>query len=210
MPTKAASPSCPPTPPRRTPDRCPSGSAGATRRARRCSPKPSRAPTLDAGERPSAGSACIVVPLGEDCTTAALAEALDPARTVAVDTLFGLSGRHTLMTNPVTDPTVRDAVHRTLGQGGVPVTVIHDSPGFVAQRVVATIVNIGCDIAQQRIASPEAIDRAVTLGLGYPQGPLALGDRLGARRILAVLEALRAATATRATGRAPGSAAARS
>jgi 3-hydroxybutyryl-CoA dehydrogenase len=149
---------------------------------------------LDIGERPSAGSACIVVPLGEDCTTAALAEALDPARTVAVDTLFGLSGRHTLMTNPVTDPTVRDAVHRTLGQGGVPVTVIHDSPGFVAQRVVATIVNIGCDIAQQRIASPEAIDRAVTLGLGYPQGPLALGDRLGARRILAVLEALRAAT----------------
>ena len=72
--------------------------------------------------------------------------------------------------------------------------MIHDSPGFVAQRVVATIVNIGCDIAQQRIASPEAIDRAVTLGLGYPQGPLALGDRLGARRILAVLEALRAAT----------------
>ena len=69
--------------------------------------------------------------------------------------------------------------------------MIHDSPGFVAQRVVATIVNIGCDIAQQRIASPEDLDRAVMLGLGYPQGPLAMGDPLGARRILAVLEALR-------------------
>jgi hypothetical protein len=38
------------------------------------------------------------------------------------------------------------------------------------------IVNIGCDIAQQRIATPDDIDGAVTLGLGYPQGPLAFGD----------------------------------
>ena len=147
----------------------------------------------DTGERPGAGSACIVAPLGEDCTTAALAEGLDPARTVAVDTLFGLNGRRTLMTNPVTDLGVRDAVHAALGRGG-PVTVIRDSPGFVAQRVVAMIVSIGCDIAQQRIASPADIDRAVPLGLGYPHGPLAFGDTLGPRRILAVLEALHAAT----------------
>ena len=86
------------------------------------------------------------------------------------------------MTKPVTDMTSVDAAHGTARPAdGVPVTVIHDSPGFVAQRVVATIVNIGCDIAQQRIASPEDIDRAVTLGLGYPHGPLALGDALGAR-----------------------------
>jgi len=148
----------------------------------------------DTGDRPSARAACVVVPLGEDCTGAALAEGLDPTRTVAVDTLFGLDGRRTLMTNPVTDPAIRDSVHRALGQGGHPVTVIHDSAGFVAQRVIATIVNIGCDIAQRRIASPEDIDRAVTLALGYPLGPLAFGDRLGPRRILAVLEALRALT----------------
>ncbi len=148
---------------------------------------------IDAGERPARGSACVVAPLGEDCTTAALAEGLDPARTVAVDTLFGLDGRRTLMTNPATDPAVRDAVHAALGRSA-PVTVIRDSPGFVAQRVVAMIVAIGCDIAQQRIATPEDIDRAVPLGLGYPHGPLAFGDRLGPRRILAVLEALHAAT----------------
>ena len=46
--------------------------------------------------------------------------------------------------------------------------------------MVATIVNIGCDIAQQGIATPEDIDLAVTLGLGYPHGPLALGDTFGA------------------------------
>jgi 3-hydroxybutyryl-CoA dehydrogenase len=68
--------------------------------------------------------------------------------------------------------------------------VINDSPGFVAQRVVAHIVNVGCDIAQMRIASPEDLDRAVMLGLGYPKGPLAMGDALGAKRILEVLRSM--------------------
>ncbi len=45
--------------------------------------------------------------------------------------------------------------------------------------VVEAIVNIGCDIAKQRIATPNDIDDAVCLGLGYPMGPLALGDELG-------------------------------
>ena len=48
-------------------------------------------------------------------------------------------------------------------------------------------MNIGCDIAQQGIAAPADIDRAVTLGLGYPQGPLAWGDQLGAGTVLTVL-----------------------
>jgi 3-hydroxybutyryl-CoA dehydrogenase len=55
---------------------------------------------------------------------------------------------------------------------------------------VATIVNIGCDMAQQRIASVEDIDDAVRLGLGYPQGPLALGDAVGPDRIVAILRAM--------------------
>jgi 3-hydroxybutyryl-CoA dehydrogenase len=82
---------------------------------------------------------------------------------------------------------MRDAAHALLAKDGVPVTVIHDSPGFIAQRVIAQIVNIGADIAQQRIASPQDIDRAVTLGLGYPVGPLAWGDAIGPARILAIL-----------------------
>jgi 3-hydroxybutyryl-CoA dehydrogenase len=79
-----------------------------------------------------------------------------------------------------------------LASDGIPVSVINDSPGFVAQRVVAHIVNIGCDIVQMRIATPEDLDRAVTLGLGYPRGPLAMGDAVGPKKILAILEALHA------------------
>jgi 3-hydroxybutyryl-CoA dehydrogenase len=91
------------------------------------------------------------------------------------------------MTTPATRRASREAAHALFAADGVPVTVIRDSTGFVAQRVVATIVNIGCDIAQKQIATPEDIDLAVTLGLGYPRGPLALGDTLGATTILTIL-----------------------
>jgi 3-hydroxybutyryl-CoA dehydrogenase len=136
------------------------------------------------------GSVCIVAPLGDDTTTTALKLGLDPACTVAVDPLFGFAKRRTLMTTPVTRPEVRDAAHALLASDGVPVSVIRDSAGFVAQRVVAHIVNVGCDIVQQRIATPEDLDSAVMLGLGYPKGPLGMGDAIGAAKILAILEAL--------------------
>ena len=139
---------------------------------------------------PGPETVCFVAPLGKDATTTALELGLDPARTVAVDPLFGFAKRRTLMVTPATQKEARDAAHALLAADGVPVCVIRDSPGFVAQRVVAHIVNVGCDIAQQRIASPEDLDRAVMLGLGYPKGPLALGDAAGGTKILAVLEAM--------------------
>jgi 3-hydroxybutyryl-CoA dehydrogenase len=139
---------------------------------------------------PAKAAVCLVAPLGKDATTAALAHGLDPARTVAVDPLFGFSKRITLMTTPVTRHEVRESAHALLAAGGVPVSVIKDSSGFVAQRVVAHIVNVGCDIAQMRIAAPEDLDRAVVLGLGYPRGPLAMGDAVGAAKLLSILNSL--------------------
>ena len=145
---------------------------------------------LETGDRPSDKALCLVTPLGEDATTAALDNGLDPARTVAVDTLFGLEARRTCMTTPVTAAAFREAAHGLLGSDDVPVTMIGDSPGFVAQRIVAMIVNIGCSIAQARTAVPDDIDKAVKLGLGYPHGPLEFGDALGPDRILQVLAAM--------------------
>jgi 3-hydroxybutyryl-CoA dehydrogenase len=147
---------------------------------------------LEGGARPSADALIVVTPLGHDATSAALAEQLDPTRTVALETLFDPSRRRVLMTTPVTAPAARDAAHGLLACDGVPVSVIHDSPGFVAQRVVAMIVNLACDIAQQRVASPADIDRAIPLGLGYPMGPLAWGDALGADTVATILERLHA------------------
>jgi 3-hydroxybutyryl-CoA dehydrogenase len=139
---------------------------------------------------PARAAVCLVAPLGKDATTSALEHGLDPARTVAVDPLFGFSKRRTLMSTPITTAEAMQGAHALLAAGGAPVSLIKDSPGFVAQRVVAHIVNVGCDIAQMRIASPGDLDRAVVLGLGYPRGPLAMGDAVGPARVLSILESL--------------------
>lgn len=144
--------------------------------------------TIDHGGAPAPDTLCVVMPLGSDATTACLAEGLDPARTVALDTLYGLDAQRTLMLTPLTSPKSRDAAHGLFGSDGVPVSVISDSAGFVAQRVLAVIINNACDIVQQRVTSPEELDRAVTLGLGYPKGPLAWGDFLGAGNVLTILQ----------------------
>jgi 3-hydroxybutyryl-CoA dehydrogenase len=146
------------------------------------------------GASPSADALCLIAPMGNDATAETIRLGLDARRVVAVDTLFGLDRRRTLMTTPITDPVFRDAAAGLLSSDGVPATIIHDSAGFVTQRIVANIVNVGCDIAQQRIATPQDIDRAVMLGLAYPAGPLAWGDRLGPARLLGVLEAMLAVT----------------
>ena len=145
---------------------------------------------IDDGSKPSTRSLCLFTPLGDDTTSCAVAEGIEAERCFAVDTLFGLDGRRTLMTTPLSDPDLRDQVHTLLARGNHAVTVIHDSAGFVNQRVVAIIVNIACDIAQQRISIPDEIDKAVRLGLGYPRGPLAMGDAVGPARLLKVLEAM--------------------
>jgi 3-hydroxybutyryl-CoA dehydrogenase len=145
---------------------------------------------LDQGDRPGLSSLSIVTPLGADATTASISEDLDPVRTVAVDMLFGLGRRRSLMVSPATSPEFSASAARILASDGAAISMLRDSPGFVAQRVLATIVNIACEMAQSRIAMPADIDDAVRLGLGYPQGPLAWGDALGPGRVLAILRNL--------------------
>jgi len=143
--------------------------------------------TVETGTKPSAKALILVTPIGKDATSCAVEEGLDPKRTVAVDTLFPMVKRRTIMPTPVTDPAMREAAHGLLASDGVPVTVCRDSPGFIAQRIVAMIVNIGCSIAQSRTAQPADIDKAVTLGLNYPNGPFKFADVLGVERVHRVL-----------------------
>ena len=145
--------------------------------------------SIETGAAPSNQALCWVAPLGFDVTTCAIVERLDPARTLGIDMLMPdeATQRRVLATNPATRSDMRDAAHALMASDGKAVSVIQDSGGFVTQRVVATIVNIASDMCQQGICSPADLDTAVTLGLGYPLGPLALGDRLGADNLLEVL-----------------------
>src|SRR5690606_13017880 len=131
---------------------------------------------LETGTTPSAEALCLVTPIGREASQAAAAEGLDPYRTVAIDVLFGLEKHRTLMATCVTGKEWQDAACALFGSDGVPGTMIRDSPGFIAQRIVAMIINIGGALAQSRTASPTDIDRAVTLGLAYPHGPLAFAN----------------------------------
>jgi 3-hydroxybutyryl-CoA dehydrogenase len=143
--------------------------------------------TIETGAKPSAKALILVTPIGKDATSCAMEEGLDPKRTVAVDTLFPMVKRRTIMGTPLTEAAMKEAAHGLLASDGVPVTVCRDSPGFIAQRIVAMIVNIGCSIAQSRTAQPSDIDKAVVLGLNYPNGPLKFGDVAGVERIYQVL-----------------------
>ena len=145
--------------------------------------------TIETGASPSPAALTLVAPLGFDVTTVAVVERLDPMRTVGIDLLVedAATKRRVLATNPATRADMRDAAHALFARDGKAVSVIRDSGGFVTQRVVGTIVNIAADICQQRICSPADLETAVKLGLGYPLGPLAMGDRWGPANILEVL-----------------------
>jgi len=144
---------------------------------------------IETGSEPSPGALVLLAPLGLDASAAA--RGLPAARAVAIDALFpiatGACQRRVLMTTPATQPQWRDAAHALFAADGAKVSVLRDSPGFIAQRVVAMIVSVATEIAQQRIASPGDIDTAVRIGLGYPRGPLTMGNMLGASTVLEIL-----------------------
>lgn len=139
----------------------------------------------------------LITPYGEDVATVVANYGLDAERTVALDTAFGLEPRQrrVIMRSLLTTTEWTQAAVNIFSADQTPVSVIEDSAGFVAQRVVASIVNVASDIAQHGIATPEDIDTAVSLGLGYPfGGPLSIGDKVGSDLILEMLQSMQYVT----------------
>ena len=141
-------------------------------------------------DSPAEADVQLVLPLGEDATAAAIRHGLDAGRVVALDRLIPSDKRQVIMAPPGADPTATARVAGWIAAAGVSVSIIGDSTGFIAQRILSMIVNTGCEIAQRKIASPMDIDTAVTIGLGYPKGPLELGDAIGPARVLQILSAI--------------------
>lgn len=150
--------------------------------------------TAEGGDGPGPQSICLVVPLGEDVSSCVERFGLDASRTLGIDVLADCLGLLTLMKNPATCATLAAQAVALFERSGQEVSLIADSYGFIAQRVLAMIINIACDMLQQGICSPPDLDAAVTLGLAYPRGPLAWGDALGPRRVLTILQNLARAT----------------
>jgi 3-hydroxybutyryl-CoA dehydrogenase len=149
---------------------------------------------LRALEADDGKSPLLCYPIGEDATAVAVRTGSDPRRLVALDLSAGTDTRLTLMTAPGADPATADGVAAAVQASGRRVTLIKDSPGFVAQRMRAFIGNLGSYMAQIGLAAPAEIDLAVKLGLNYPLGPLEMADDLGLKVAYRVMQQLQAIT----------------
>ncbi len=73
--------------------------------------------------------------------------------------------------------------------GKKPVAV-NDSPGFVSNRVLMPMINEAAFCVMEGVATPEAVDDIMKLGMNHPMGPLALADLIGIDTCLAILDVL--------------------
>jgi 3-hydroxybutyryl-CoA dehydrogenase len=89
-------------------------------------------------------------------------------------------------TSDGTTGTVMDLA-RALGK--TPVEV-NDYPGFVSNRVLLPMINEAIFCVMEGVATPEAIDTVMKLGMAHPMGPLALADFIGLDVCLAILDVL--------------------
>ena len=71
----------------------------------------------------------------------------------------------------------------------VPVEV-NDAPGFVSNRVLLPMINEAIYCVYEGIATPEAVDQVMKLGMNHPMGPLALADLIGLDTCLYIMEVL--------------------
>jgi 3-hydroxybutyryl-CoA dehydrogenase len=73
--------------------------------------------------------------------------------------------------------------------GKVPVEV-NDSPGFVSNRILLPMINEAVYTLYEGVATVEAIDEVMKLGMNHPMGPLALADLIGLDTCLSIMEVL--------------------
>ncbi|WP_338788048.1 3-hydroxybutyryl-CoA dehydrogenase [Metabacillus sp. FJAT-53654] len=71
----------------------------------------------------------------------------------------------------------------------VPVEV-NDFPGFVSNRILMPMINEAIYTVYEGVASPEAVDEVMKLGMNHPMGPLTLADFIGLDTCLFIMETL--------------------
>ena len=87
------------------------------------------------------------------------------------------------------DETVKTTVEVAKALSKVPVEA-NDYPGFVANRIIMPMINEAVFALMEGVATKEAIDEIMHLGLAHPMGPLALADLIGLDVCLSILEVL--------------------
>lgn len=89
-----------------------------------------------------------------------------------------------------TDPEVTAATQALAARLGKTPVLSRDRPGFIANRILAPMINEAVWVLEQGIGSAEDIDQVMRLGMNHPMGPLELADLIGLDVVLAILEVL--------------------
>ena len=87
------------------------------------------------------------------------------------------------------DATTEAIVDLSKKLGKTPV-VVNDYPGFVSNRVLMPMINEAVFALMEGVATKEAIDEVMRLGMNHPMGPLALADLIGLDVCVAILDVL--------------------
>jgi 3-hydroxybutyryl-CoA dehydrogenase len=91
-----------------------------------------------------------------------------------------------LATSQATFQTVRDLAVKL---EKTPVEV-NDAPGFVSNRVLMPLLNEAMFAVMEGVATPEAVDEVLKLGMAHPMGPLTLADFIGLDVCLDIMRVL--------------------
>jgi 3-hydroxybutyryl-CoA dehydrogenase len=67
---------------------------------------------------------------------------------------------------------------------------VNDAPGFVSNRVLMPLINEAAFAVMEGVATPEAVDSVLKLGMNHPMGPLELADFIGLDVCVNILEVL--------------------
>jgi 3-hydroxybutyryl-CoA dehydrogenase len=91
--------------------------------------------------------------------------------------------------NDTSDATTNAVVGWSKALGKIPV-LANDYPGFVANRILMPMINEAAFALMEGVATREAIDEIMKLGMNHPMGPLTLADFIGLDTCVAILDVL--------------------
>lgn len=84
----------------------------------------------------------------------------------------------------------RDGVVEVAKRMGKTPLEVQDYPGFVSNRLLMPMINEAIEALREGVATKEAIDGVMRLGMNHPMGPLELADLIGLDTCLAIMEVL--------------------
>jgi 3-hydroxybutyryl-CoA dehydrogenase len=95
-----------------------------------------------------------------------------------------------LVKQPCTDPAALAAAKQVFESAGLAVAVCNDFPGRIVDRLIRPYLNAALRRLDEGLGSADDMDTTLRLGLGYPEGPIALLERTGLAAHFDITQAL--------------------